>query len=138
MGRQATPRVPLLIFDFDGVLHEFPKWQGRFGRVDLTVIHMAHARGYVVAIVTANDVRNVAREVRAAGVDAKSDRLMRRSRWDGGRSRRVVLVTQRKLAGNHMFVDDRAFMWKFGDDPREVFAELDRRGLTATKKGLQP
>jgi predicted phosphatase len=117
----------LVVFDFDGVLHEHPKWVKNFGSIDLTPVHLAFDNGYTVAIVTANDVRKVARSLRAIGIDAKSDRLMRRARWDGGRGGQVVLVTQRKLAGNVAFVDDRAIHWTYGSDAVALMVEINKR-----------
>jgi hypothetical protein len=115
----------LLVLDFDGVVHEHDHWEPHFGRVDATLIHMAHASGHVVAIVTGNKPGKVARALHAQNVRTRTDPLMRRRSWDGGRDGRTVLVTHRKLDGTRLFVDDRALCWRYGDNPLLVMAALE-------------
>jgi hypothetical protein len=121
----VSPRIPLS-FDFDGVLSEGRGYHWPVRKLDLTVLRQALDRGYAVHVLTANDVDKVAWALASQGIDAVHDACPRNREWLGGPSGRVVLVTNRKLKAR-AYVDDRALRWQFGDDPAEVWAELDRR-----------
>lgn len=119
-------RIPLA-FDFDGTLREGRGYRWPLtGRVDLTPMRQALARGYAVHVLTANDVDRVAEVLRAEGIDAVPDHFMDMLDWNGGQSGQTVLVTNRKMKFR-MLVDDRAFHWRYGDNPDDIWAELDRR-----------
>jgi hypothetical protein len=98
------------------------------GHVDITLLRMAQDRGYPVAVVTANEVGYVARTLQDLGIDAVADPTMKMASWQSWQARGRVLVTNRKIAGR-AFVDDRAIHWQYGDDPLEVFQELDKREI---------
>lgn len=113
--------LPLVVFDFDGVLHEHAVWRGYFGQVDNAAVRAVQLEGFAVAVMTANSVGAVARELRRAGVDAKPDRMLRRNRWSHPTK---VLVTQRKLCGGVAFVDDRAVPWTYGSGLGTLIAQV--------------
>lgn len=125
-GGDPEARVTqLLALDFNGTINSHVHWEPDFGITDVTAIRLAHARGHVVYILTANKPGKVARALRAQGVKARPDRLMLHGSWDGGRDGRTVLVTHRKLDGTRMIADDRGFCFTYGQDPQLIIDALE-------------
>jgi 8-oxo-dGTP diphosphatase len=113
----------LIAFDFDGVLSKNPYYKWPLDGVDFSLILEAQERGYAAAVMTCNDVGQVAAELRRHGISALADPHMLRSSWHAPRQ---VLVTGRKLAA-HAYVDDRAIHYRFGQDTSLVWDEIDYR-----------
>lgn len=125
-GDPEARSAQLLALDFNGTLCANAHWSpDGFGRLDVTVIRMAHQEGHVVYVLTAAPPRKVARSLRAEGIAAKADPFMLRARWNGGKDGKVVLVTQRKLQGTRMIGDDRAMNWNYGDNPLLIITAFD-------------
>lgn len=122
----------LLSIDYDGVLRQL---KSHPDRVDTSLIREAHRRGFAVGISTCNTVSWVARQIRRTGLAVVEDPFMTKDKWDGGRSGKVVLVTNRKLdAVAH--VDDLAVNHRFGQDPEHIFDDVEKfRGFHACRNG---
>jgi 8-oxo-dGTP diphosphatase len=125
-GTTPPKRIGTICFDFDGVLHESPEWAPVMGRIDVTPIEQALKRGYSCAVMTCNDVRNVAAELNKRGIHATPDPDMRHASWHGGQSGKEVLVTGRKLTARY-YVDDRAIHYRYGDGPSRLWATIAGR-----------
>lgn len=115
---------PLVCFDFDGVLSEGAHYHWPLTGLELGPLRQAHERGFAVAVMTCNDVRLVARELRRHGINAVPDLTMAGYTWHGGRDGLEVLVTGRKLSAV-AYIDDRAVRWQFGDDPALIWDALE-------------
>ena len=113
-------------FDFDGVVHENPEWAPKFSAIDIEGLELFQNAGYAVSIMTCNDVDRVAAALRRFGFDTYEDHRMRLWQWNGGRTGLTVLVTNRKVSAA-MYLDDRGFRFRFGDDWQEALAELGQR-----------
>lgn len=123
---------PCVAFDFDGVLHEHGGYRASFGQIDTTLIDMAHARKFAVAIMTCNDTWRIANLLAKRGYKVQDDNarpvgaLRGSPSWYGGEDGYTILVTNRKVCAK-FYVDDRALQYEYQTDPREVFVEIDRR-----------
>lgn len=106
-----------LAFDFDGVLHQHPKYHWPLGATDFDVMREAMARGYSVAVVTANVVSMVGDVLAKQGFTVLVDKDMNRARWA---QQGTVLVTNRKIPAL-AYVDDRAIRWTYGQDPAVIW-----------------
>jgi hypothetical protein len=119
-GDPESRVTQLLALDFNGTINSHAHWEPDFGVTDVRAIRMAHERGHVVYILTGNSPAKVARTLRALGIAAKADRLMRRRTWDGGKDGRTVLVSHRKLDGTRLIADDRGLRFTYGQDPQLI------------------
>lgn len=122
----------LIAIDFDGVLTPSPEACWPPAEVDLTLIRLAQARGYAVAIMTCNaDVRRVAAELVARGIAAVADPAMSHRSWsDPG----TVLVTNRKVIAD-FYVDDRAVRYRFGDPVPAIFGRAGELAAAPCPRG---
>lgn len=124
---------PCVAFDWDGVMHEHGGYRTTWGKIDTTLIDMAHARKFAVAIQTCNDTWRIANLLAKRGYKVQDDNarpvsgsLRGSPSWYGGEDGYRILVTNRKVCAK-FYVDDRGLQYDFRTDPREVFVEIDRR-----------
>lgn len=106
-----------IAFDFDGVLHEHPRYHWPAGRLDLEPLNEAIRRGYHVAVMTCNVPKMVGDLLEARGLKVYVDKEMKYGRWD---QKGIVLVTNRKVSAV-AYVDDRAIRWTIGSNPRAIW-----------------
>jgi 8-oxo-dGTP diphosphatase len=124
MTRSKRQVKGTVAFDWDGVLSEGGEYHWPLTGLDLTLIHEAHARGYAAAVMTCNDVRLVAAELRRHGIKAAADIAMARCSWHDPVA---VLVTGRKISAD-LYVDDRAVNYRYGQPAEIVLGALDEAG----------
>lgn len=118
-----------LAFDYDGVVHESPKYHWPPTALDTSVMREAMARGYAVAVVTCNVGSLVGDALIKQGFKVYVDKDMTRSRWaETG----TVLVTNRKIAGVLAYIDDRAIRWSYGQDPAIIWDIVEATHFTAS------
>lgn len=115
----------VISFDFDGVLHEDPRYRAVMGDVDLALIRQAHERGYAVAILTCNNVLHVGNYLRRQGFRVFADTAMKLDWWHGGRTGNTILVSQRKIP-SVAYVDDKAISYRYGQPHQTVWDSLDK------------
>ncbi len=118
-----------LAFDYDGVLHESPRYRWPPSSLDFGVMREAMARGYAVAVLTCNNVTLVGDALTRQGFKVLVDKDMTRSRWA---EKGVVLVTNRKIAGVLAYIDDRAIRWAYGQDPAIIWNIVEATKFTAS------
>ncbi len=118
----------VIAFDWDGTLTNesiTPVGTDDPDRViELAPLKMALDAGHIAVVMTCNEPGYVADILRDHGIHAVTDPWLQVAAWDGGADGKTVLVTNRKVLAD-LYVDDRAFRYRFGDDPASIFAGLN-------------